>query len=701
MSYAKAVAKSVFAVDSSKRRGWSAVRRAGVVLVSMIAMSALFGPEIGALASVAALYVGLQDRAADPPGYTVRIMVLQSLLLTAVVLAAGLAGSAWVTSLILVTLAGFSGLTARRDKAISRMFADLIAVLAFLGLNAVSLDYALEAGFAVLVASLLQAVATRAAVRFAADLPERRPVAAALLAVANHLDDAQQRALRGTGEAAAEAIRRADESVAHSDLSHDRRRALRKLIGDAEMIREEASALRARRAFDATPIADAEVQEAIANASDALRAAAAALSLDDTTAGVLSRRASAIEQLRESHRRASAILADKAAHGSARTLATATRRLIRHLRTLRDSPVARSGDRQERLRSGLRQDLGAPKPVDVRAALRLALAAALGLLAAHLLGLSHGGWIAATTVALLRPDHRALTSDTVARSIGTGVGALLVIPLVYVLPNVPAADIAMVAVLSFATYSVTSANEGLYIIAITVQTVFTRAVVGEDPTGVAIERVTDVLIGCAIAVALLLILPLRHGRRLRREVSAYADASATWIEALADGTKGKARTKQIRKYHRTMVGTRAVVQHGIDVRQLEPLGPGLRPWLAHNLYTLIHDATRACGAAEFPTQTEDGSSQPTSDQVRRSARFTAANLRGVAALLRDPTSDVTVPHPVFIAVLAAPTGGQSDSGADAESAADPDDTAYLLGIAERESAAALALVRQQPTKRAR
>ena len=47
MTYVRAVAASVFAVDWSKRRGWSAVRRASVVLVSMLAMSTAFGPEIG------------------------------------------------------------------------------------------------------------------------------------------------------------------------------------------------------------------------------------------------------------------------------------------------------------------------------------------------------------------------------------------------------------------------------------------------------------------------------------------------------------------------------------------------------------------------------------------------------------------------------------------------------------------------------
>ncbi len=680
MTYVKAVAKSVFAIDWSKRRGWSAARRAVVVLVSLVLFTALFDPSIGALASVAALYVGLQDRAADPPAYTVRIMLVQSALLSGVVLLAGLAGRAWLTSVVLVALATFSGLAALRDKAISRMFADLIAVLAFLGLSTVNLTFAFEAGSAVLGAALLQTAATAAAARFTTDLAERRPVAAALIAVAGHLDDAQLRNQKGTGEAAAAAVKQADESVGRSDLSHDRRRALRKIIGDAEMLREEASALRARLAFDAPLVEDPALTAAIDNASTALQAASNAMTMDDTTAEVMSRRAKAVAQLKECNRVATQLTSDPEVRGPADAIAAATRRLIRHLVWLRDAPMERSGARRANVRTGIWTDLGAPRPVDIRAGIRLGLAAALGLVVAHLLGLSHGGWIAATTVALLRPDHRALTSDTVARSMGTALGALLVIPLVLVLPDNRLVAAVVVGIMALLTFSITSANEGLYIIAITVETVYTRAVVGEDPTAVAIERVTDVLIGCAIAIVLLLLLPLRHGRRLRREIAAYSDACADWIESLASLAKGKSSKKAVRRKHRAMVAARAVVQHGIDVRQLEPLGPGLRAWLAHNLYTLIHDTARACGAAQ--RQLAENASSGNLGKAAKSARFTAANLRGVAALLRDSHADVSSARPV-LSGKPLPADFEIGSSSDVE---------YLLSIAERESSAALALV---------
>ena len=47
----------MLATDWSKRRGWSAFRRGLVVVISMLVFGGLYGPDIGALASVAALYV--------------------------------------------------------------------------------------------------------------------------------------------------------------------------------------------------------------------------------------------------------------------------------------------------------------------------------------------------------------------------------------------------------------------------------------------------------------------------------------------------------------------------------------------------------------------------------------------------------------------------------------------------------------------
>lgn len=665
------VVRSVFATDWTKRRKWSAVRRGGVVLVALLTFSAVFNPDIGALASVAALYVGLQDRASDPPRYTVRVMLTQTVLLAVVVLIAGVARNVWVTSLILVGFAGLSGLTARRDKALGRMFNDIIAVLAFLGLSSVSHTYAAQAATAVLAAGLLQTALTRATIRVASDLPERRPVAAALTAVAVHLADAQVRSLRRTGETATAAIQSADASLNRSDLSHHRRRALRKLLGDAEALREEAAALRARRAFDTAVITDDDVTDAIDVAVDTLRNTAVVLSSDWTpSVRGTAKGVQASAQLPALAQRAAEIEARPGARGSATAIAHQAVRLVRHTHRLMTADDHRLIDKNPHVRDAFRANMWQPRMVDLRAGVRLALAAALGLLVAHLLDLSHGGWVAATTVALLRPAERALTSDTIARAVGTAVGAALVIPLVFATHGSPVANVIMVTLLAIATFMVTAANEGLYIIAITIETVFTRAVVGEDPMEVVISRVGDVLLGCALAVVLLLMVPLRHGRRLRHEIADYADATADWVEAVGRLSNGQTTVKKVRRRHRAMVSARATVQHGLDVRRVEPLGPGLSPWLAYHLYTSIHDASRACVAAEMTLRHGVAGSPAATVSAGR----IVANLRYVAAILHG--SDDAEPPAV--------------TSSDGTVTADPeDDVAMLLGVAERESATAV------------
>lgn len=637
MSYVGSVARSVLATDWSKRRGWSAFRRGLVVVISMLVFGGLYGPDIGALASVAALYVGLQDRAADPPSYTVRIMLVQSLVLGGVVFLAGVSSRSLVPAVLLVACAAMSGLTARHDKAVSRMFADVIAVEAFLGLSRITNEYALHAFIAVLAASLAQTLFTRLSARFQSDLPERRPVAAAMLAVATHIDDAQTRSVRGTGEAATAALNAADASVARSDLSHKRRRALRKLIGDAEALREEASSMRARRAFATAVIADRNVDDAARVAAETLRATARALTAIQTPGVPVDRVGAALAQVDTCAAEAAQIAERPDLRGTAIAMTHQSQRLATHLNNLLTASYDREATSGRHLRNALGREPFHPRPIDIKTGARLALAAILGMWLAHVLHLGHGGWVAATTVALMRPDHRALTSDTIARALGTAIGAAAVIPLVAVTSHTPVTNLLLVWLLATLTFAITSANEGLYIIVITIETVFTRAVVGEDPVSVAIDRVQDVTLGCAVAIVLLLALPLRHGRRLRKEMSEYAEATAEWLDAVAKLCKGAkgGKVKRNKALHRRMTAARANVQHGLDLRQVEPLGPGMPPWLGQNLFTLIHDSERASVAAEVSLRHGAKGSK----KARKAATRAAEDLRQAAIALQTHATD--------------------------------------------------------------
>lgn len=649
MSYVRRVTRSVVTLDRSRLRGWSAVRRATVVVVALMMGTAWVSPQAGGLAAVAALYVGLQDRAADPMRYTLAVMTGETVLMAAVIFIAGAAPGQWIVAVLLVASAALAGLTASHDKAISRMFADVLVVEAFLGLSPLSARESLGIGLAVLIAGFVQTLGTWWASGVVTDLPERRPIGAALEAVACHVDDAVKRDQRGTGESSEAALNQAEDMLARSDLSHDRRRAMRAIIASGEALRDEASAVRTRQAFDVTPVADEDVARALALASKILRQCAAKLTAPAVAVNPVPKLTATIppnlpqpvatllppklaqppETLEDLVAEARAVVKDPDQPPAARTIAKRSVRLATRTEALlaMGAPQSREARLQFSRQLGLRD--AEFDGSDIRSGIRLALAAILGLTVAQVLGIPHGSWVAATAVGLLRPDHRALTTDTFARALGTAVGALAVIPLVALTSSEASVELIVVAVLALAVFMVTSANEGLFIVSMTIFVVFVQAAVGEDPLKVVQARVIAVLIGCALAVVLLLLVPLRQGRRLRPDLAEYATATAKWLDGIAreanqqDFPRPKKRRRKMRR-------ARTTAQHHLDIRKIEPLGKGLPVWLSHAIFHGIHDCERAGTAAEAALRQGDSGGRY---GVELGAQA-AAELRAIADLLR-------------------------------------------------------------------
>lgn len=642
MAYLRRVYASVVTLDRSRLRGWSAVRRAVVVMAALIAAGILVSPQAGGIAGVAALYVGLQDRAADPRRYTLKVMSTETVLLAALIVAAGLVPGPGFVAVVLVLFAALSGLTARRDAAVSRMFADVLVVEAFLGLSNIGLADAWRTALAVLLAGATQTALTWASSPLVTDLPERRPIAAAMLAVADHLDDAIARDRKGTGEASEAALTQAEGMLSRCDLSHERRRAMRSLITTTEALRDEGSAVRTRQAFDVTPLADDEVAQALSLASSILRICAAALNAQVVSVEQIPLVGSVVtrENLSDLIAQARAVAKNPEQPPAARAICKRAAKLGARTQALRamGAPSTRTEIESMTTRVGLRPSEFST--ADVRSALRLGLAAVLGLAIAAFADIPHGAWIVATAVGLLRPDHRAMTTDTLARALGTALGALLVVPLVAVTADRLLAELIVIAVLATAVFMVTSANEGLFIVAMTIFVVFTQAAVGEDPIAVATARVVAVLIGCALAVVLLALVPLRQSRRLRPDLAEYARATARWL----DGVSAEAEHQKFahpKKRRRQMRRARDTAQHHLDIRSIEPLGRGLPSWLGHSLFHGIHDTERAATAAESALTLGDEGG-PTGAELGAQA---AAELRMVADLLmKAPVDTGTTPE---------------------------------------------------------
>jgi hypothetical protein len=653
----RTISASVFGLDLTKLRRWSALRRGALVVVTLIVGTYLTDAETGALASVSSLFVGLQDRNASST-YTSRVMLVQSFVFAGVVLVAGVFSDTWIVpDTILVATAVVAGLAAWHDKAISRMFGDVMPVAAFLGLSSVGNAEAVVSAIAVLIGGLVQALSARLTISIEGDIIERRVIAAALVAVADHLDDALVRQRTDTGRAAEQRLIAAVSALSASDLAGDRRRALRRLLADAELLRQEAGAVRLRRAHGLVLTGEAEIGAALEVAARALRATGAAL----TSVGVpgrFDRRGEAsLAELYPCRRAAEAVLADTAADLTARALARQTLRLYHHVARMAGVAEDRRGDRTRRVGEGMSQYLRHPERRDVVAGARLGAATLISLGLAGFLQVPHGSWVASTSVALLRPDHRALTADTVARALGTAAGAALVVPLVWLTQGIPAADVVLVFALATLTFIIAQANEGLYVMAVAVETVFTRAVVGEDPITAAVARVQDVALGSAIAIAFLVLVPISHGRRLAADLAAYADATGAWIGAVGS-LAGGADPKGWKRLRQDVRDARVHVQHGLELRVIEPWGPGISAARAEGVFTRVHEVARVAAAVERALKHGEPSGSEAPDLAREASATllrTAGELRGrrvpkepsevrlTPSLAGEPASDLVTP----------------------------------------------------------
>lgn len=632
MGYLRSVWRSVLVVDRTRLRSWSAARRGLIVVLVTISVTLVSDAETGALAAAASLFVGLQDRGGTPK-YTAKVMFVESVLLAAVIGVGGVFSQYRVVTWGLLMAAAIgAGITAEHDKAISRMLGDVMPVAAFLGLTTADRREVLVWTAAVLFGGLAQSVTALLWVRIAGDIPERRTVAAALVAVADHLDDALVRRSRVTGKAAEDRLTEAAAVVARSDLAHDRRHGLRKLLGDAEVLRQEAGALRARLAFGVGIIDTQEVLEALAISSKALRETATALTSVGVPGRFDAKQEAALAELYPCRIVAEQLADDQLARPTARAIARQTLRIYRHVAELVGAAEARTDKRSRPVAENLVEYFRHPTRRDLLSGARLGLATVLAFVVARLLHLPHGSWVAATTVALLRPDYRALTADTVARAVGTATGAACVLPLLVLTGHSPVIDLLLIGAIASVAFAVVTVNEGLFVIVMTVYTVFTRSVVGEDPLAAARLRVLDVMLGCVLALVLIFAVPLSHGRRLNQDMATYADATADWVDAVTKLTEGE-KVKGMADMRRDMRNARVSVQHDLELRVIEPLGHGLSAWVGEVVFTHIHDAARAMAAAERSLKHGD----PTGEATTMLGQDTSFTLRSVAEAVRSKT----------------------------------------------------------------
>lgn len=621
-SYAHALERAALLADRRRLRRWSAIRRGVVVGVALLVATWLFGPLIGAVASVAALLVGLQDRN-EPPRFTSKVMAVEGLVLGVSTFTVGFfSANQLVAAALLVLTAGLAGLTSTSNDVISRMFVDVIAVVAFLSLSEFTFTFAWHSAVAVAGAAWLQAVTTYASSRVVADRPERMPLAYAMLTVADRLHDIAARD-PDSSLMAEKALGNASRTLSNTNLVRKRRRRLRKILAATESIRVEATAMANRDDIPATGGADPDLDAALDLAQETLRTGASLLEL------MPSRMEAQLSALDPLQARAERILDDPDDHrATVVSLADACLRIIHQIRELPGVELKREGSDPEKVTTDIWYNLTHPTKRDVELGARLMVATAVSLFAASFFSLGHGAWVAATSVALLRPVSIATTTNIVIRGAGTLIGALLSIGLVYVAGESSPLILALAVGLAVVSFAVTNVNEGLYVVALTMQTIFARATEGSEPIVVATDRAIDVLVGCLVALMISLLLPLRRGRDTADLLADYADATGRWIAGF--GSTLSEENRAYRKRRMRMRETRVEALEAVDRRQLQPYGSGLSALRAHEIYEAVEQA--GIGAATAFSAARHGHRATPSSEV--AARESSKLLLSTARVLR-------------------------------------------------------------------
>lgn len=184
------------------------------------------------------------------------------------------------------------------------------------------------------------------------------------------------------------------------------------------------------------------------------------------------------------------------------------------------------------IRARLSRNLS-PESALFRHAIRMSIVLCVGYAFIQLTGLEHGYWILLTSLFVCQPNYNATRHRLALRIIGTLVGVAIGLPVLYFVPSIEGQLILIVitGVLFFAFRHVQYAHATMFI---TLLVLLCFNLLGEG-FEVAIPRIIDTLIGCAIAwAAVSFIWPDWRFRNLPRVLEQAIDANCRYLDAILE-----------------------------------------------------------------------------------------------------------------------------------------------------------------------
>jgi hypothetical protein len=147
----------------------------------------------------------------------------------------------------------------------------------------------------------------------------------------------------------------------------------------------------------------------------------------------------------------------------------------------------------------LRENLRWSSPA-FRYGIHLALTLAAAALAARVFAVSNGYWVPMTALLVLKPDVHQTLGRSVARILGTVLGAgIATLLAVWLHPN-PGLLAGFVALFGWLCFSLATVNYGLFSACITAYIAFLLAFTGQPTSNIAIHRIANTLMGGSIAL---------------------------------------------------------------------------------------------------------------------------------------------------------------------------------------------------------
>ena len=174
-----------------------------------------------------------------------------------------------------------------------------------------------------------------------------------------------------------------------------------------------------------------------------------------------------------------------------------------------------------------------PESALFRHAIRMSLVLCVGYGIIQITGMNHGYWILLTSLFVCQPNYNATRHRLTLRIIGTLVGVAIGLPILWFVPSLEGQLVLLVitGVLFFAFRNVQYAHATMFI---TLLVLLCFNLLGEG-FEVALPRVIDTLIGCAIAwAAVSFIWPDWRFRNLPRVIERATDANCRYLDAILE-----------------------------------------------------------------------------------------------------------------------------------------------------------------------